>query len=69
MSTRQEHLSSSAVTNVRYDDQLQLLDLTYTGGRTYTYYGVPPAVYLGLIQSPSKGRYVNAVIKPRFAYG
>lgn len=32
----------------------------------YKYFGVPPQVYAGLRDAPSRGRYFNAVIKDSY---
>ena len=35
-------------------------------GKEYVYEGVPHDVYVGMLQAPSAGKYLNAEVKPRF---
>lgn len=59
-------VSSSAMHRVEYDEPSQRLDIWFTSTGRYTYYGVPLAIYLGLINSSSKGRYFNDNIRDQF---
>ena len=58
-----QRVASTCITFVDYDFDRQTLRLQYSTGTWYVYHGVPNYVYVGLMQAPSKGRYVNAVIK------
>jgi hypothetical protein len=58
-----ERVASTCITFLDYDFERQNLRLTYSNGRSYVYHGVPNYVYIGLMQAPSKGKYVNAVVK------
>jgi hypothetical protein len=35
---------------------------------TYRYFDVPPAVYAWLLRAPSKGKFVNRLVKDRYRY-
>ena len=59
-------LNSSAISFVRYDATSGELRITFSSGGTYTYFGVPPEVYDGLMNADSAGRYFHAVIRPRY---
>lgn len=37
-------------------------------GSRYSYYDVPSDIYLGLLNAPSKGKYLAANVKGRFSY-
>jgi hypothetical protein len=58
-----ERVASTCITFVDYDFDRQTLRLQYSTGAWYSYRGVPPYVYVGLMQASSKGRYVNSVVK------
>ena len=58
---------SSAFSEVGYDDETQVLDVTFTSGSTYTHNGVPPEVFQAFIAAPSPGKYYWAQIKNRYA--
>lgn len=59
-------LNSSAISSVRYDPATRQLRITFHSSGTYTYFGVPPEVYEGLMAAESAGRYFNRVIRPRY---
>jgi KTSC domain len=42
------------------------LDIEFRDGAAYRYNGVPSAIWAKLLQSESKGRYLNAEIRGRF---
>jgi lysyl-tRNA synthetase class 2 len=58
-----ERVSSSCIAFMDYDWDRQNLRLQYKDGSWYIYHNVPNYVFLGLQQAPSKGKYVNAMIK------
>ena len=62
-------VASTAIERIEYDELSRDLVVTFTSGRTYTYYGVPRDVYLNFIDAPSKGQFFNAYIKDRYSYG
>jgi hypothetical protein len=57
---------SSAVLAITYDAAARELTVTYVGGRRYAYADVPDRVYRQFRSAESLGRFVNAVIKPRY---
>ena len=59
-------LSSSAISDATYDKDTQDLTLTFTNGRSYTFAGVPEALYDKLLQDPSPGEFFNTYLKGRY---
>ncbi len=44
------------------------LELEFRSGAIYRYFGVPPAVFQGLLVAASKGAYFNRIVRNRFRY-
>lgn len=63
-----QSLNSSAILRAGYSMDDQTLSITFVRNRTYTYYGVPPQVYLGLVNASSPGRYFNSNIRNRYSF-
>ena len=61
-----KRLGSSVIAMLGYDDERRVLEVTFRTGRVYQYLNVPPAVYVELLASDSKGKYFNQKIKPRY---
>jgi uncharacterized protein YuzE len=61
-------VTSSTMTHVQYDNGSHALEITFTGGKTYRYHGVPSSVYAKLLQASSKGRFFNSRIRDAYAY-
>ncbi len=60
---------SSAVNYVRYDQHHRRLYMTFRdSGEMYVYLDVPPQEYDALLAADSKGRFINARIKPRYKF-
>jgi KTSC domain-containing protein len=59
-------VSSSAMDRVEYDEATRRLDIWFNATGRYTYYGVPLAIYVGLLSASSKGRYFNDHIRDRY---
>jgi hypothetical protein len=58
---------STAIVGIGYDSVSQVLFVRWHSGDTYAYADVPPLVHRILMKEERKGRYVNSVIKPRYA--
>jgi hypothetical protein len=64
-----QSLNSSAIARAGYSMNDQTLTITFARGRrTYTYYGVPPGVYLALVNAPSAGRYFVYNIRNNYQF-
>jgi hypothetical protein len=61
-------VESTTIATVGYDEALSLLQLEFCSGAVYLYFCVPAAVYLALLDAPSKGRYFNGIIRGRYPY-
>jgi hypothetical protein len=59
-------VSSSAISSVRYDQESQTLNITFTGGREYELAGVDKDVVDELISSPSPGSFFNSRMRGRY---
>lgn len=60
---RRTHLDSSAIASAEYDAETALLELEFTSGEVYQYFAVPKAVYRGLLDAASAGRYFREHIR------
>ena len=61
-------VGSSAIRSVGYDDAQRILEVRYIDGDVYRYRDVPAFVVEAFRAAPSKGHFVNNVIKPFFDY-
>ena len=61
-------VESSNIATVGYDEEQQILEITFRDGRVYHYLEVPPERALSLLRAESKGRFLNSDIKPEFGY-
>ena len=61
-------VESSALATIAYDGTRELLQLEFSGRALYQYFGVPAAVYEGLLSASSKGSYFNQAIRGKFSY-
>lgn len=61
-------VQSKGIEWVAYEEEAQILYVHFGGSRTYRYFDVPPAVYAWLLRAPSKGRFVNRLVKNRYRY-
>jgi hypothetical protein len=59
---------SSHISGLAYDASQRKLFVEFKGTRLYEYRDVPDWVWVEMKGAPSKGRYLNEVIKPGFAY-
>ena len=62
-------VKSSNVRSVGYDSTDLILEVEFHSGGIYHYLKVPMEIYDGLMNAPSKGKYLDKnVIKRGFAY-
>ena len=61
-------MASSSIAAAGYDAGGRMLRVRFVGGGTYDYLDVPSEVFSGLLEAPSKGRFVNYQIKPCYSY-
>ena len=61
-------VDSTAVETIGYNPKNGNLDIQYTSGNTkYRYPNVPPEVVTEFLDSPSKGKYLYYVIRPKYS--
>ena len=63
---RRRPVSSSAISSVGYNPKEEVLELEFSGGGVYDYYGVPRKVYAALMSAESKGRFVSQQIRGQY---
>jgi hypothetical protein len=61
-------VESSMMWSVGYDASRVVLEIEFDGGSVYEYYGVPAAVYEGLMSAKSHGHYFDEFIRDRYEY-
>lgn len=59
---------SNQVRAFGYEPKTQTFDVQFHDGRTYRYSNVPRNVFDGFLRAPSKGGYINAQIKGKYAF-
>lgn len=60
-------LNSRLISNATFDADTNVLALTFANsGRTYDFFAVPKSTYEAFLAAPSKGAFLNSVLKPRF---
>ena len=66
---RMQTVDSSSIAAIGYDRARRRLFVQFRdSGETYAYLGVPARLFAALKEAPSKGRFVNAVIRDRYRY-
>jgi len=61
-------VESSVIAAAGFDPQRRIMLVLYNTGRAYEYHAVPPEVFQGLMESESKGRYLNDKVLGTFPY-
>jgi hypothetical protein len=59
---------SSNITSIGYDSGTSTLEVEFTSGSVYQYYGVPQGIYDAFVAAASKGQFLASQIKDRFPY-
>jgi hypothetical protein len=62
------YVDSSNIEAIGYDPSSQELHVRFLSGITYVYSGVPEGIYRELMATPSKGSYLNRVVKGVYQY-
>ena len=55
-------VDSSMILSVGYDARKKTMRVLFASGKTYEYQGVPVAIHKGLMDSASKGSYMNGYV-------
>ena len=61
-----ETITNSAIAD--YNHKGLLLEITFTDGATYEYFGVPKPVYLKMINAGNLNRFAKRSIYPKYTY-
>jgi hypothetical protein len=64
MAPRSLTRNSTCVASASYDDDTQMLDISFVEGGSHRYYGVSQDLAEGLANASSKGAYFNRSIRP-----
>ena len=59
---------STSIQSVDYDLTSRQMRITFKSGERYVYYNVPPSVYKGFENAPSKGKYFQRIVRSRFSF-
>ena len=58
-----KQVKSTAITEVSYDEDTQILRIQFARGAVYDYPNVPAEEFVNLVNAPSVGQYFNQHIK------
>jgi len=61
-------MPSTAIADIEYEAERDLLVVTFTTGRVYEYRDVPSDVAASFQSAPSKGAFFNAEIRDRYVF-
>lgn len=61
-------VASSNLSSVGYDRGAQVLEVEFLNGSVYQYYNVPENMYDQIMQSTSKGKFLNTYIKNSYPF-
>lgn len=61
-------VESATLAAIGYDGARGILRLEFRSHAVYSYFGVPGAVYEGLLAASSKGKYFNGAIRGHFPH-
>jgi hypothetical protein len=59
-------VDSSSLRSIGYDRRSQTLEIEFDSGGVYRYLDVPNAVWLGLKQAESKGKFFQAHVREQY---
>jgi len=63
-----QHVQSSDIESIGYDEALQRLEIKFLSGGIYQYSNVPDNIYNGVINASSHGKYFHEYVKDKFAF-
>ena len=61
-------VESDALTSVGYDEAVATVEVEFTTGRVYRYFGVPARRHRALMAAASHGGYFNQHIRPHYRF-
>ena len=63
-----DHVDSSAISSIGYDDRSAVLEVEFSSGAVYDYLNVPKRVYRDLLKASSKGSFVSRRVRDRYPF-
>ena len=63
---RDHPVASTALLNLRYNFLNDELEVTFNDGSIYSYSGIDPSTFAGLMRAGSKGQYFNYNIRNNY---
>lgn len=61
-------VQSTAIQDIRYDEQRAKLFVTFSDGDAYVYVGVPGEVHRSFVDADSKGQFFAYEIRDQYPY-
>jgi hypothetical protein len=61
-------VASTAINNLRYNFITDELEVFFQDGSVYSYSGIDPTTFTGLMRAGSKGGYFNSVIRNSYSF-
>ena len=61
-------VKSSNIRSISYNPETEVLVVEYLNGSMYEYLKVPSYIYDGLVESESKGSFMNKLVKGTYEY-
>jgi len=61
-------VESSFITHVSYYEPLGMFEVKMNNGRSYSFRDVPKSIYDDFMQSESKGKYFNSIIRSQYKF-
>lgn len=61
-------VESTAIRDIRYEEEREKLFVTFQDGDEYVYVGVPGEVHRSFVEADSKGRFFAYEIRDRYPY-
>lgn len=61
-------VKSSNIRSISYNPETEVLVVEYLNGSMYEYLKVPSSIYEGLVESESKGSFMNRMVKGTYEY-
>lgn len=68
MGRQRQSVASTNVISIGYDEQTETLEVEFLNGSVYQYYNVPPDLFERFRTAPSKGQFLNAMIRNAYPY-
>ena len=61
-------VASTNIASIGFDEPSETLEVEFFNGTVYQYYNVGAALFEQLMESSSKGRFLNAYIRSAYPY-